>query len=1244
MLRFPQLVAALTLGLLAVAQPQPARASRIHEIARLRQDVLTARGPNTYTALRALWGAWEHGDPAPVEAALDDLARHPSLRGEVRSYAGLLRAYGHRRRGDLAGSVRRIRELGYVSELAVLGPFDNEGKAGFTVPLGPESVTGDTPLGQSWPGKERPVRFRTLSGPKAEGQSSPGAFESGWIDTGALLRPEENLCAFAFTTVKSKKPGDKARPISVWVGQSGAVRVYWNGKEVAGDDKYRAFDADRLGVDVSLEPGENQLVLKICGDEQAPMFSIRLGERDGTPARDVITEVPEGAQVHALSANPKLELGTLRGPLAAFSRQLGPRGNGGSPALWEDYARYLDDTASDDTVAHTAREYATRAAEKAPTLSRLLLAGELAEDSNQQRQWVTRAEKIKSTGFGPEQRALLLTKAKLLRAGVNWRESVPLYDELLARDPDDDEAVLARVELYNEAGLPETAYAFLKDALARNPSNVLLLRGATLLLQEQGRGVEAIETMDRYAALRFDDPTNVRTSLQRALARRDKDEATRLAARLTATAPDNAGLLVEASRAHVTLGDLPTAIAYAKRAADLLPEDADTLKALADLYALAGRKNEQITLYRKIAELKPQDKVIRDYLAHTQPDKPREDESAARPAKEFLAKRGAPANGQSRRTLSELQVTTVFQNGLASRFHQVVFQPLTDAAAAAARQYAFGYQGDSEIVELRTARVYRKDGSVVDAVDTGDAATDNPEMAMYTSQRAFYVNFPRIDPGDVVELRYRVEDVAHRNAFADYFGEVNYFESEEPVGRAEYVLVTPKSRTFYFNKPRVPGLRSETSEKGDQRVYRFVAENIPAQNREPLQPPGSELFGYTHVSTYASWDAMGKWYWGLVRDQFVADDEVRRRVASITKGLNTPDEKVRAIYDYVVQNTRYVALEFGIHGFKPYRCAQIFARGFGDCKDKATLIVSMLREAGIPATIVIVRTQMRGDFGTDPASLSPFDHAIAYVPSLDLYLDGTAEDTGSRELPQMDRGALALQINEGNPKLVRLPDPPASASVTTRRIRADLSGAKPDLGKSVIPVEFSADVSGVNAPAWRRRYRSVSAQKDRIKEDLGGDLPGFEPKTVKANDLTKIEENVHVEAQGSVSSLARREGNTYSVPAGPREYLVRDLAPLSVRKRDVKIPARASQITEWTVKLPAGAKVTRLPETLDEKSKFGAASVQVRQDGQSVTVRTQIAIDVPRVVAADYAAFRAFCERVDHALGAKVMYTQGGQP
>src|SRR5262249_293424 len=135
----------------------------------------------------------------------------------------------------------------------------------------------------------------------------------------------------------------------------------------------------------------------------------------------------------------------------------------------------------------------------------------------------------------------------------------------------------------------------------------------------------------------------------------------------------------------------------------------------------------------------------------------------------------------------------------------------------------------------------------------------------------------------------------------------------------------------------------------------------------------------------------------------------------------------------------YVALEFGIEGIRPRRCAQTVARGWGDCKDKATLIVTMLRELGIPSTIVLVRTKMRGDIENDPASLAPFDHAIAYVPPPNLSLDRTAENTGSTELPVMDRDAIGLQINEGKPKLVRLPQPPAEESASRHRVEVSLN-------------------------------------------------------------------------------------------------------------------------------------------------------------------------------------------------------------
>jgi hypothetical protein len=404
-----------------------------------------------------------------------------------------------------------------------------------------------------------------------------------------------------------------------------------------------------------------------------------------------------------------------------------------------------------------------------------------------------------------------------------------------------------------------------------------------------------------------------------------------------------------------------------------------------------------------------------------------------------------------------------------------------------------------------------------------------------------------------------------------------------------------------------------------------------------LQPPWGETLGHVHVSTYKTWDDMGRWYWGLVKDQLTADDEVRRRVSEVTKGLTDERAKVRAIYDYVVTKTRYVALEFGIHGFKPYRCAQIFARGFGDCKDKATLIVTMLKELGIPATLVIVRTGNKGDFETDPASLAPFDHAIAYVPSLDLYLDGTAEWTGSSELPAMDRNALALQVNEGHPKLVHLPDPPASESVVGKKI--DVTLTESGTGQ----IDWKSDVTGVSAGSWRARYHAEATRKQRVQEDLGAEFAGLELASIEASNLEDLEKPVSMHARGKVSQFARKEGDLLSIPVGPPEHMLREFASLSSRQQDIRLYAQSTSDHDWTVHLPPGMRVVNMPKADDAASPFGHFKLDVESAGGTVRVRSSLTLTRLRIKASEYPDFRAWCQRVDKALGQRLVMGQAGQ-
>ncbi len=1222
--------AALTLATLG-AIPHTAAAEAPHSLARLaelRAEVAKSGAPRGYVALRQIWQEWDQDDPAAIEETLRSLADDPQVAVPLRTYASLLEAYGRRRRGDIDGAKARVKKLGFIGKWQVVGPFDNEGKAGLDRPFEPE-VDADGPGSQKpFDGKERPVRWRL----------SPTSADFGWTDLGSVVRPAEKTCAYAATYVRDAKLGKGgSRPISLWVGAAGAIRVFWNGKEVVRDPKYRSLDDGRHAANVVLESGWNRVLVKACGDEDAPLFSVRLADDKGAPDPKLESSPDPAHHAEAQAKQGKLAPARLTGPLDAFEAA----SKSGDPATLEAYARYLVLSQGDDPSERRSRELSRRAAEKAPTIARLLLAGELAENRNQRAVWIERAEAMirakKGATTERERVATLLARAAHARTGVYFRDAMPFYDRVLEIDPDDVAALLARFELYVEADLHDTGAALLKSAVARRPRSVALLRALASALRQQGRVTEAIEIEERYAELRFDDASYLRDRVDVAVAKRDVPAASRWLDRLLAVSPDSPETLRWAAKSYLQLGEPARGLPLLQRGLDLAPEDVDGLRALADAYGVLGRRDDQLRLLRQLLVLRPQAKEVREYLANLEPEKPRPDEAYARPAEEFLKLRGEPAGGVNERTLSKLQVTTVYPNGLASRFHQIVWQPLTQSAATEARQYAFGYEADSETVQMRGARIHRKDGRIEEALEVGEGPANNPAMAMYTSGRTVYVQFPRVEPGDVLELRYRVEGVASRNDFADYFGEVTPFPSDEPVARAEYVLITPKSRQFYFNEPRVPGLKRSVEEKGDSRIYRFAAERLAALEPEPLQPPYSELLGYVHVSTYKSWDDVGRWYWGLVRDQFVADDEVKRRAQEITKGLTDPRAKVKAVYDFVVQRTRYVALEFGIHGFKPYRCAQIFARGFGDCKDKATLIVTMLKELGIPATIVIVRTGMRGDFDDKPASLAPFDHAIAYVPQFDLYLDGTAEWTGSNELPGMDRGALALQINEGKAKLVRLPDPPASESVLARTTEVSLD----DAGKA--HVDFRAEVSGVSASGWRERYHADATRKARVQEDLAGELGGLEVESVDTGNLEDIEQKVVVKVRGKAPQIGKREGDRLSLPVGPRESLVRDYAALSRRKNDIRLRAKTTQEHDWTLKLAPNMTIATAPSAAEGKTAFGSYKVTVDTTDKTVRVRTTITLDKSRITAAEYPAFRGFCEAADRALGQRLVVKTGAR-
>ncbi|HLT30155.1 MAG TPA: DUF3858 domain-containing protein, partial [Myxococcaceae bacterium] len=494
----------------------------------------------------------------------------------------------------------------------------------------------------------------------------------------------------------------------------------------------------------------------------------------------------------------------------------------------------------------------------------------------------------------------------------------------------------------------------------------------------------------------------------------------------------------------------------------------------------------------------------------------------------------------------------------------------------------------------------------------------------------------------VLELRYRLDDVAAENLLSDYWGDVMPVQRAAPKVRFLYQVEMPKGRPLYSNASEIPGVSHSTESLGDGRtLYTWRANTVAQVLAEPSMPGWAEVASTLHVSTYRSWDDVGRYYWGLIRDQLTPTDEVKAAVRQVLRNVNPKDEAaiVRAVYDFVVTHTRYVALEFGIHGFKPYRVDRVLARRFGDCKDKASLIHSMLQVAGVDSRIVLLRMRDLGSLSGTPASLAAFNHAIVYVPGQDLWLDGTAEFHGAMELPGSDRLANVLVVEpKGESRFMTIPAVSAQSNLSTLSVDVKLAS------DGTASISGSQSVVGQNAPRFRSAYRAEEGRASTFERGWARNFPGVSVSSVKVSDTTDLSAPVSLSFELTVPRLARTEGTSLRVhPFGAKRGYVQSLAPLSERRHDLVLSMPWTERTTWRFELPAGSRIQALPKPVSLQTPYGQLTMSFREQGGQLVAESELSIAVARVKAEEYAAFRAFLTQVDQAFDRRIELVPGAQ-
>ncbi len=1213
----------LVLGLLVLTTSSPALAQGgpnpfEAEQRRLAEEVRRAgTAPRAILPLIELDRGWGDVPPSVTVGRLERLAAERRLSPAVRAYARGLVARARTRMGDPDAERRAIDALGFVRQWRVIGPFDNEGKTGFDREDPPEQRRME-PLDDAatYEGRERPVSWREY----------PDVTRAGYVSFDAVFRPNANVCGYAESFVTS----ERAQALTLWVGGGGATRVWWNGAVVHSDPAYRTPHPDRSVAVVGAHAGLNRLLVKTCASDGVWGFYLRIGDARGEVARGVTTrsaatpeEVASAQAGHGVARLPAAPIAPFAALTEAAARE------NASPQALEDLARFLVWTGADDPAEERARDLAARAAEAEPTVARLALAAGLATQRGVAMRFLARARQLAPTA--PETR---LFEATIASSGPSPEAALPIIDELAPGTTEWMRGAILASSVLNTLGLGETARARVEAAAALAPGApkwIAARAGAAGLVMRRD---EMIQLRREVLALQWDDLGSRRVLIDDAMIRGDDAEVLAQLGPYAQLAASRSGTYVMLAEIYEALGRTDEAFASFRRGLEIAPEEPALLVAQGHMLLRAGQADAAADTLRAALALRPQDAATRELLEQLAPEERMDEAYAVAP--EVLLARRREGNGYPLTILQDLDVTTVFPSGLGSHYRQVAVQIHDAEGARQWQSFPIQFDPDVQRLEVRHARVLR-DGQQLSATRMFEQPLGEPWYRIYYDTRALVVLFPDLEPGDVVEIQYRLDDVAPRNLFDDYFGALTYLQRTVPVARLDYVLITPVARTFYFNEPRMAGLAREVTEQGEQRIHHYHVDDVPALRPEPSMPGMTELVPYLHVSTYRSWEDVGRWYWGLIRDQLHADEDLQRTVRELVAGAPDLRTKVQRIYDWVIRNTRYVALEFGIHGFLPYRVPDIVDRGFGDCKDKASLIYTMLREAGIDARIVLTRTRRNGNIGEEPASLAIFDHAIAYVPELDLYLDGTAEHSGIDELPRMDQGVMVLRVGPDDVTLGQTPLLPSAASRRTREVELTIT---PD-GSGRVSVR--EEILGVEAPGYRSRYQAEGLRRERMERAARNLFPGVELVDLGFENLDDWSQPTRFHYTATAPTLAVRDGPTLRVAPTVLDDLAANLARASERRLPLELGARSSYVEDRRVRLPSGWRVAELPAGGVAESRFGRLEVEVSRETRGVRARTTFSIEADRVAPEDYAAFRQWVEQADRILRQRLVLAPGAE-
>ena len=488
---------------------------------------------------------------------------------------------------------------------------------------------------------------------------------------------------------------------------------------------------------------------------------------------------------------------------------------------------------------------------------------------------------------------------------------------------------------------------------------------------------------------------------------------------------------------------------------------------------------------------------------------------------------------------------------------------------------------------------------------------------LYDDVRMRTTQAPAADAGSLIAFEYEVRRKV-------WIKELNwFFQEENPVREARLILQMPAGWEYKDSWASASRVEPEPSSEGG---LQWTVRDVPPIKREPRMPAFLSISGQMELSYFGpsvgsknsaanveSWEALGRWYTGLTAGRRSPTSEISQKARELTAGKADFDGKVRTLASFLQTDVRYVAIEIGIGGYQPHAAGDIFHARYGDCKDKATLLSSLLQEVGIRSEYVLINTNRGIVSPTNHSAI--FNHAILAIElpaTLNansyhsifrskagkryLIFDPTDEYTPLGDLRSELQDTYALLVTDAGGELIHtaLQPPENNTLVREGQFKLNSDGS--------LSGEVVEKRTGDHALYERYALKEANQQQrlQRVERSLGHSLRGFTLQSLEIQQLDTRDKDLvltynftvpnYVHVQGPLT-LARPRilgEMTFAVDQKPRHYAI-----------EMRSASRETDVFE--IEIPPGYKVDDMPDPV--KIDMGFASYQSKSEVAGTKLR-----------------------------------------